>query len=445
MKRIVPRKHLESKKILGTNQDGSREFISLLATVCADGTALPPALIYQGDTYDLQNTWLEDFDHSSEKAYFAVSQKGWTNEDLGLSWLTKLFEPSTRPKAGYAKRLLIVDGHSSHVNLAFINHCDQSGILLGILPPHSTHRLQPLDVVIFSPLATAYSNQIDAFIQSSRGFGRITKRVFWSLFRNAWTSALTLPNIRAGFSATGIHPFQPSKVLQQLKIKTPSPLISDSELKRKTPNSVRGVRRAIKAARMEDPELTQGLDLIVRATEKLAIQKEILEHENQGLRAALVGEKKRRKRGKAMELFAKDEPGQAMFFSPGRIAAVRERQHELEAQKEAERLSKEAEKHRRATERERKAHETRDCKAARQELAAQKREAKEREKEARAFQKQVDQQLRFEEQLQKAQSKALTSTKKRKAVDDPPEKPPKPKSRVGRSGRSIALPRRFLD
>ena len=445
MKRIVPRKHLESKKTLGTNQDGSREFISLLATVCADGTSLPPALIYQGNTYDLQDTWLEDYDHSSEKAYFAISQKGWTSEALGLSWLTKLFEPLTRSKAGYAKRLLIVDGHSSHVNLAFINYCDQNGILLGILPPHSTHRLQLLDVTIFSPLATAYSNQIDAFIQSSCGFGRITKRVFWSLFRNAWASALTFSNIRAGFSATGIHPFQPSKVLQQLQMKTPSPPTSDNELKRKTPNSVRGVRRAIKAARIEDPELAQGLDLIVRATEKLAIQKEILEHENQGLRTALIGEKKRRKRGKAMELFAKDEPGQAMFFSPGKIAVVRERQQELEAQKEADMLAKEAKKHLRAIKRERKAQETRDRKIIRQELAAQKREAKEREKEARDLQKQASQQLRLEQQVQKIQFKASTSTKKRKAAEDPPEEPPELKSRVGRNGRSIALPTRFLD
>ena len=76
MKRIVPRKHLESKKILGRNQDNSREFISLLATVCADGTALAPVLIYQGDIYDLQNTWLEDYNHLSEETYFAVSKKG---------------------------------------------------------------------------------------------------------------------------------------------------------------------------------------------------------------------------------------------------------------------------------------------------------------------------------------------------------------------------------
>ena len=270
---------------------------------------------------------------------------------------------------------------------------------MGILPPHSTHRLQPLNITIFSPLATAYSNQIDAFIQSSYGFGRITKRVFWSLFRNTWASALTFSNIRAGFSATGIHLLQSSKVLQQLKTKTPSPPVSDNELKRKTPNSVRGVRRAIKAARVEDPELAESLDLIVRATEKLAIQKEILEHENQGLQAALIGEKKRRKRGKAMELFAKDEPGQAMFFSPGKIAAVKERQQELKTQKKSERLAKETEKHFRAIERERKTQETRDRKIARQELAAQKRETKEREKKARALQKQANQQLRFEQQL----------------------------------------------
>jgi hypothetical protein len=40
-------------RIRNTQQDGSREFISLLAYVCADGTATPPALIYQGASNDL--------------------------------------------------------------------------------------------------------------------------------------------------------------------------------------------------------------------------------------------------------------------------------------------------------------------------------------------------------------------------------------------------------
>ena len=309
MKRIVPIDHLRRKKTLGSSQDGSREFISLLATVCADGSALPPALIYQGDSYDLQDTWLEDYDCSSDEAYFAVSKKGWTNDELGLSWLSKLFEPHTRKKAGNNRRLLIMDGHSSHINMRFIDFCDNHSIILGILPPHSTHRLQPLDVGIFSPLSTAYSNEIDHLIQSSQGFSRVTKRSFWAMFRTAWKTALSFENIRSAFASTAVYPLGPEKILNQLKKKTPSPTLSDSEFNRKTPSSVRGVRRAVKAIRSETTDIALELDLIIRASEKLAIRAEILEHENIGLRTALVGEKKRRKKGKPMGLFMRDEPG----------------------------------------------------------------------------------------------------------------------------------------
>jgi hypothetical protein len=164
------------------------------------------------------------------------------------------------------------------------------------------------------------------------------------MFRTAWKSALTFNNIRSAFTATGVHPLNLKKVLDQIKKKTPSPVSSDNESKRITPGSVRGIRRTIKAVRSETPEITMGLDLIIRATEKLAIKNDILEHENKGLRTALIDEKKRRKRGKPMGLFAKDEPGQAIFFSPAKITAVRTRQKELEAQKEQERLKKEVDR-----------------------------------------------------------------------------------------------------
>ena len=291
MKRIVPIDHLRSKKTLGSSQDGSREFISLLATICADGSALTPALIYQGDSYDLQDTWLEDYDCSSDGAYFAVSKKGWTNEELGLSWLSKLFEPITRKKTGNARRLLIIDGHSSHLNMKFIELCDNHGIILAILPPHSTRRLQPLDVGIFSPLSTAYSNQIDHLIQSSQGFSRVTKRSFWSMFRTAWKTTLSFENIGSAFAATAVYPLCPEKVINQLKRKTPSPIQSDSESKKITPGSVRGARRAVKAIRSETTDIAEGLGLMIRASEKLAIKNDILEHEILGLRTALADEK----------------------------------------------------------------------------------------------------------------------------------------------------------
>ena len=56
-----------------------------------------------------------------------------------------------------------------------------------------------------------------------------------------------------------------------------------------------------------------------------------------------------------MGLFAKDEPGQAIFFSLAKITAVRAHQQELEAQKEQERLKKEVDHQNKAAEKELKA------------------------------------------------------------------------------------------
>ena len=54
-------------------------------------------------------------------------------------------------------RLLILDGHESHLNQGFKDYCLEHKILTLCMPPHSSHILQPLDVVCFSPLKRKYS------------------------------------------------------------------------------------------------------------------------------------------------------------------------------------------------------------------------------------------------------------------------------------------------
>jgi DDE superfamily endonuclease len=71
---------------------------------------------------------------------------------LGQNWLENVFDRLTKEKAKRERRLLLVVGHSSYVNMRFINYADVNRIVLAVLPPHSTHRLQPLDVGLFSPL-----------------------------------------------------------------------------------------------------------------------------------------------------------------------------------------------------------------------------------------------------------------------------------------------------
>ncbi|KAL2861001.1 uncharacterized protein BJX67DRAFT_317030 [Aspergillus lucknowensis] len=83
-KRVVSRNALRRGKLLGASQDGNREFITLIAGICADYSRLPPALIYKGESNDMQETWLQDFDHSSEVAFFASTKSGWSCDALGL-------------------------------------------------------------------------------------------------------------------------------------------------------------------------------------------------------------------------------------------------------------------------------------------------------------------------------------------------------------------------
>ncbi|KAH7394673.1 hypothetical protein BKA66DRAFT_380518, partial [Pyrenochaeta sp. MPI-SDFR-AT-0127] len=161
-------------------------------------------------------------------------------------------------------------------------------------------------------------------------FSRLTKRSFWRLFAAAWKRSATVSNIKSAFSSPGIFPLEPKRVLRSIKTKTPSPENSDNDVKRKTPGSVRGVRRLAKELHKEQAMHTAKMEEIIRACGKFAIQNEILQHENIGLRAALVEEKKKRKRGKGMGLFDKERPGEAQFFSPAKVAAVRQRAEEIQ-------------------------------------------------------------------------------------------------------------------
>ena len=60
-----------------------------------------------------------------EQAFFASSTNGWSSNAFGLAYLKQVFDPSMRAKAGRKRRLLIVDGHSSHMNMEFIRTCDR--------------------------------------------------------------------------------------------------------------------------------------------------------------------------------------------------------------------------------------------------------------------------------------------------------------------------------
>ena len=57
-KRIFTKQAFQSKRMVGNMQDGNREWITILATICADGSWLLPALIYKAQTGNIQDSWV---------------------------------------------------------------------------------------------------------------------------------------------------------------------------------------------------------------------------------------------------------------------------------------------------------------------------------------------------------------------------------------------------
>lgn len=188
VKRVFSKCAFEDGKLRHIIQDGNREWITTIACICADRIALTNALIYQGQAGAIQDTWLQDFNPAEHRAFFTYSPLGWTSHDVGLAWLKQVFDRETKKKARRSWRLLIIDGHGDHVSVEFIEYCHANKILLMVYPLHSTHTLQPLDVVIFAPLAAAYKAQLAHFLECSQRLTSITKRDFYRLFDAAWSS-----------------------------------------------------------------------------------------------------------------------------------------------------------------------------------------------------------------------------------------------------------------
>ncbi|SPO25317.1 uncharacterized protein UTRI_10103 [Ustilago trichophora] len=164
---IIPKENGKSRRF--RSHPGTQETITVIEFISAHGTPPPPMVIYQGKNH--MQGWYRDHLEAKDWA-FATSPNGWTDNDLGLEWLKDCFNRHTQQKAQGNYRLLILDGHSSHVTLEFIQQAWNFRIICLCLPPHATHLLQPLDVSIFGPLQKAFTQEVDKFARANLNIGK---------------------------------------------------------------------------------------------------------------------------------------------------------------------------------------------------------------------------------------------------------------------------------
>jgi hypothetical protein len=210
---------------------GRQEWITAIECIGASRVALPPLLIFKAKY--TTTAWIPA--STPENWKFSTSTSGWTSDNHAYEWLTTLFEPEMRRNDG-KRRLLLLDGHGSHLTARFIAFCIDKSIDLVVLPPHTSHILQPLDVGIFSPLKRVLSAEIEKLFRLDT---RRIPRVEWTeACITAINRAFIPRSIETSFRASGIYPLSPVTILSTLRMPTttlrvtPPPIITPNDLDR---------------------------------------------------------------------------------------------------------------------------------------------------------------------------------------------------------------------
>ena len=190
-----------------------RTQITVLSCCNAGGYAIPPLVIFNRKMLKPELTIGE-----LPGTMYGLSDSGWVDSEIFESWFTNhflVYAPPARPL------LLLMDGHSSHFSPLFVNKAAEEQVIVFCLPPHSTHKTQPLDKGVFSPLKRAWREKCHSYVLANPG-KVVTRFQFSFLFGRAWMKTMTPLNIVAGFKVTGVYPTDRYRILPKSPPKTPT-------------------------------------------------------------------------------------------------------------------------------------------------------------------------------------------------------------------------------
>jgi hypothetical protein len=156
----------------------------------------------------------------------SATESGWIDSVVFKQWLERavvLWQPRRQLREGVLEPLvLVVDGHVSHVSLEALTVAERAGVHMLLLPAHTSHTTQPLDVACFKAWHTNFGTALHEFrVRNPRT--PVDRTIFLRLARLPWQKALSEANITSGFATTGIWPFSREAILRSTTKSSLSP------------------------------------------------------------------------------------------------------------------------------------------------------------------------------------------------------------------------------
>lgn len=191
---------LKGKRQVGAITAAERgSLVTMVTCMNAVGGFVPPMLVFPR-----KNMKQELLDGAPPGTIAGCHPSGWIQQHLFTQWF-RHFVKHTKPSADDPV-VLVLDGHYSHTrNLDLIDLARTYNVIIISLPPHSTHKIQPLDLAFMGPFKTYYSQEIETWLKNHVG-RNVSVYQIGELLGRSYLKAATAEVSVHGFRKSGIYP-----------------------------------------------------------------------------------------------------------------------------------------------------------------------------------------------------------------------------------------------
>lgn len=174
----------------------------LVTTCCivnALGQALPPAMVFPRKKF--QQHMIKG---APTGTLGLAAPSGWMNSELFVLVMKHFIKHVAASHENPA--LLIMDNHESHLSIQALDLAKDSGVTILTLHPHTTAKMQPLDVGLNAPFKAFYNAAVDSWLLRNPG-KPLTIYDVAECVGIAYPKAMTPVNICQAFKKCGIFPY----------------------------------------------------------------------------------------------------------------------------------------------------------------------------------------------------------------------------------------------